>query len=89
MKGNLPSWAREQLRLRRTFDAWVSEEIDRYQAQGFEKLFGQKGGHALDEAGGYTRSFVGAYCLSGDQRIPAFMKQFRPQAVQAGILYFR
>ncbi|MHC4983438.1 MAG: hypothetical protein ACYTF6_09775, partial [Planctomycetota bacterium] len=77
MRGEVPFWAKEQLALRRTFETWVSDEIDKYQAEGFEKLFGQKAGHGLDEAGGYTRSFVGAYCLSGDPRLPAFMKQFR------------
>lgn len=74
---DIPFWATEQLRLRRTFDAWVTQEIDRYESEGFDKLFGDKGGHALDEAGGYTREFVAAYCLSGDERIPAFMKTFR------------
>ncbi|MBD3181109.1 hypothetical protein GF312_02385 [Candidatus Poribacteria bacterium] len=73
----IPFWAKEQLRLRQTFNDWITKEIDKYQEQGFQKLFGSKGGHAMDEAGGYTRSFVGAYCLSGDERIPVFMKQFR------------
>jgi len=70
-------WVKEQLRLRKTFNSWVSEEIEKYETHGFQKLFGSKGGHALDEAGGYTRSFVGAYCLSGDKRIAEFLKQFR------------
>jgi len=73
----IPFWAEEQLRLRKTFDNWVDEEVDRYNTHGFQKLFGSRGGHAMDEAGGYTRSFVGAYCLSGDEKIPAFLKQFR------------
>lgn len=73
----IPFWAKEQLRLRHTFDDWIGEEIDKYGEKGFQELFGSRGGHAMDEAGGYTRSFVGAYCLSGDERIPAFMKQFR------------
>jgi len=74
---NIPFWAKEQLRLRETLDAWVTEEIEKYNAHGFQKLFGSKGGHAMDETGGYTRSFVGAYCLSGDERVPTFLKQFR------------
>jgi len=77
MHPGVPFWAKEQLNLRRTFQAWVSAEIERYQAEGFDNLFGQKGGHGLDEAGGYTREFVAAYCLCGDERIPAFLKQFR------------
>jgi len=73
----IPLWAKEQLSLRKTFDAWVADEVEKYNTHGFQELFGSKGGHAMDEAGGYTRSFVGAYCLSGDDRIPAFLKQFR------------
>jgi hypothetical protein len=77
MPGPLPFWAREQLKLRKTFEDWVSWEIDKYEEEGFQKLFGDKGGHGLDEAGGYTRAFVSGYCLSGNERIAAFMKQFR------------
>lgn len=73
----VPFWAREQLKLRKTLDWWVSEEIEKYQAQGFEELFGSRRGHDIEEVGGYTRSFVGAYCLSGNERIPDFLKQFR------------
>ena len=77
MGTKIPVWAKEQLELRRSFDGWVTEEIDKYEESGFKGVIGSRGGHAMDEAGGYTRSFVGAYCLSGDQRIPVFMKQFR------------
>lgn len=84
-------WAREQMKLRNTFDTWVTEEIGRYEAQGFDALFGSKDGHALDEVGGYTRSFVSAYCVSGDQRIPVFMKRFRDDwhaaVTAAGYMY--
>jgi len=83
MKAGIPFWAKEQLKLRRRFDNWVTQEIDKYEELGFQELFGSRGGHAMDEAGGYTRSFVGAYCLSGDQRIPVFMKQFRDDWKQA------
>jgi len=74
-----PFWAEEQLRLSRSLSVWVKNEIDKYKAQGFHELFGSKGGHALDEAGGYTRSFVGAYCLSGNEAIADFLKQFRDE----------
>ena len=75
--GITPFWAKEQLALRKTFEAWVTEEIDCYQAEGFQALVGDKTGHALDEVGGYTREFTAAYALSGDRRISAFMKAFR------------
>ncbi len=74
-----PHWAKEQLSLRHTIEAWIAEEIDRYERKGFDVLSGDKGGHALDEAGGYTRAFVSAYCLNGDERIVSFMKSFRDE----------
>ena len=77
MGAKIPAWAKEQLKLRRTFDDWVTAEMNKYEDSGFKGVTGDRGGHAMDEAGGYTRSFAGAYCLSGDQRIPVFMKQFR------------
>ena len=77
MIGKIPFWAKEQLKLRRVFEAWISEEIDRYEKEGFQNLFRDREDHALDEVGGYTRSFVGGYCLGADRRIPGFMKQFR------------
>lgn len=80
---NLPFWAVEQLKLRKIFNEWVDYEIDKYEVKGFKELFGTKGGHALDEAGGYTRSFVGAFCLSGDKLIKNFMKRFRDDWQQA------
>lgn len=61
MSDSIPFWAKEQLKLRARFDAWVTEEIDKYEAEGFDKLFGQKKGHGLDEAGGYTREFAAAH----------------------------
>ncbi len=73
----MPSWAGEQLALRYLLENWISQEIDRYDREGFDGLFAGKGGHALDEAGGYTRSFVSAFCLNGDRRIEQFMKRFR------------
>ena len=72
-----PAWAQEQISLRHALEQWINTEIDRYDAEGFDRLFGNKGGHALDEAGGYTRSFVSAYCLNGDERIVLFLKRFR------------
>lgn len=72
-----PAWAQEQISLRHALEQWITTEIDRYEAQGFARLFGDKGGHKLDEAGGYTRSFVSAYCLNGDPRIARFLKRFR------------
>ena len=77
MGAKIPAWAKEQLKLRRTFDDWVTAEMNKYEDSGFKGVTGDRGGHAMDEAGGYTRGFAGAYCLSGDQRIPVFMKQFR------------
>lgn len=73
----MPSWAGEQIALRRSLEGWICCEMDRYEEEGFAKLFGDKGGHALDEAGGYTRSFVSSYCLNGDERIAKFLKRFR------------
>ena len=72
-----PFWAREQLKLRKTFESWVTAEIDRYETEGFQAIAGDKSGHALDEVGGYIREFVAAYCLSGDKRIATFMKALR------------
>ncbi len=73
----VPVWAAEQLILRRSLEDWIDTEISRYETEGFARLFGQRGGHALDEAGGYTRSFVSTYCLNGDARIARFLKRFR------------
>jgi len=41
----LAFWAREQLKLRETFEKWVGWEINRYEAEGFDTLFGQADGH--------------------------------------------
>lgn len=73
----MPDWAAGQLALRATFEDWVAGEIDRYQAAGFAALYGGRHGHALDEAGGWTRSFASAFCLNGDRRIADFLKRFR------------
>ena len=40
----LPFWAREQLKLRQTFEQWLGFEIDRYEAEGSDKLFGAADG---------------------------------------------
>ena len=77
MNDPIPFWAKEQIKLRRVYDAWVRNEIDRYETLGFHELFKDRKGHALDECGGYTRNFVATYCLTGDERIVAFMKRFR------------
>ncbi len=77
MTDTIPFWAKEQLKLRGVYNAWVTEEIERYESLGFHELFKDRKGHALDECGGYTRNFVATYCLTGDERIVAFMKQFR------------
>ncbi len=74
---NFPDWAREQIALRRTLEQWIAAEIDNYEAKGFDALYGARGGHALDEAAGHTRSFVSAYCLNGNERIVRFLKRFR------------
>ena len=77
MTDTIPFWAKEQLKLRGVYNAWVTDEIERYESLGFHELFKDRKGHALDECGGYTRNFVATYCLTGDERIVAFMKQFR------------
>ncbi len=72
-----PDWAEKQIALRKLFNDWIEAEINVYESEGFEKLFGSQGGHGLDEAGGYTRAFASAYYLSGNKRILLFMKQLR------------
>lgn len=83
MANAIPSWAKEQIHLRRIVDDWIDEEINTFELEGYQKLFGSKAGHDLDECGGYTRNFVASYCLSGNKRIPLFIKTFRDEWYRA------
>jgi len=71
---DVPFWAVEQIKLRRTFADWVDAEIASAERQPLsEKLAGLRG-HAADEAGGVSRSWVGFYFLTGEERIPAYLR---------------
>jgi len=73
----IPNWAREQLALRKTVDHWIRADIQAYHDQGFKAMFPDIRGHGADEIGGWTRSWLGAYCLSGNEDIPRTMKALR------------
>ncbi|MCJ7544394.1 MAG: hypothetical protein MUP47_07500 [Phycisphaerae bacterium] len=73
----VPFWALEQLKLRAVVAGWVDDEVALLERSPFAERFAALDGHALDEAGGISRSWVGFYFLTGDQRIPAYLTALR------------
>lgn len=74
---DVPFWAMEQLKLRAIFAGWVDAEAASLEQSPFAQRFAALHGHALDEAGGISRSWVGFYYLTGDERIPCYLKALR------------
>ena len=86
---DVPFWAIEQLRLRQVAAGWVDDEVALLEQSPFAQRFAALDGHALDEAGGISRSWVGLYYLTGDRRIPEYLAALRDawRPATAGHMY--